>query len=157
LSVLPRRFGCEEAFLADCDPSSNDVTLPHQLKLYASRDDACECTAKKSELLRKECGNRYGRKRCSGTPLHARASEGYLLAFAQRNRRRIFRNRWRVDGRDTRTRRLSYSLRRRALSGQCTARSPDFKLWGKDCRFLIVQGVGRYDFNTVAPGKDVTQ
>ena len=27
----------------------------------------------------------------------------------------------------------------------------------KDCRFLIVQGVGRYDFNTVAPGKDVAQ
>ena len=131
-SVWPRRFGCKEASLfGGLRSVEQRCYLAAPVKIMCKSRHARECTAKKSELLRKECGNRYGRKRCSGTPLHARASGGYSLAFAQRNRRRIFRNRWRVDGRDTRTRRLSYSLRRRVLSGQCTTRSPDFRLRGK--------------------------
>ena len=84
---------------------------------------------------------------CSGTPLHARASGGYSLAFAQRNRRRVFV----IDGEltvetrgpdDYRTLCVGERYRVNAQHAHQTSNRG-----AKDCRFLIVQGVGRYDFN----------
>ena len=143
--------------MADCDPSSNDVTLPHQLRLCVSRDMPANAQPKRANYSVKNAETVM-----AGSDVRVR-----LFTLAPRevipwhSHSEIADEFFVIDGEltvetrgpdDYRTLCVGERYRVNAQHAHQTS-----NCGAKDCRFLIVQGVGRYDFNTVAPGKDVTQ